>query len=305
METSTDHASIEALLEFYVEAGVDTALDETPHDRFDESVREPARAPERSVPAAIQPARLERVQPNRPSFTAAASADDAALAARAKAREAETLDELKTMLTNFEGCALKQTAKNLCFADGNPQARVMFVGEAPGADEDRMGLPFVGRSGQLLDRMLAAIALDRTSVYIANLVPWRPPGNRTPTPQEAAICRPFIDRQIELADPDIVVCLGAPSAQALLGIKEGILRSRGKWFTYDTGARTVKALATLHPAYLLRQPLQKRLAWRDFRALRKGASRACEPNETTQRRQSQAMTASSLPPISCADGGPG
>jgi DNA polymerase len=276
MAMSQDNSALETLLEFYVEAGVDLALDETPHDRFAESARErePPRAPERSTPAAIMPARLDQVPSARPAFTAAASADDAALAARAKAREAGTLDELRAMLMNFEGCALKQTAKNLCLADGNPEARVMFIGEAPGADEDRMGLPFVGRSGQLLDRMLAAIGLDRTKVYIANLVPWRPPGNRTPTPQEAAICRPFIDRQIELCDPDIVVCLGAPSAQALLGIKEGILRSRGKWFTYDTGKRTVRALATLHPAYLLRQPLQKRLAWRDFRALKKALAEA-------------------------------
>ena len=276
MKTSTDRLALEVLLEFYAEAGVDIALDETPHNRFAESARErePARAPERSVITTTMPTRLEPAAPSRPTFAAAASADDAALAARARAREAKTLDELKAMLTNFEGCALKQTAKNLCFADGSPEARVMFIGEAPGAEEDRAGLPFVGRSGQLLDRMLAAIGLDRTSVYIANLVPWRPPGNRTPTPQEAAICRPFIDRQIELCDPDIVVCLGAPSAQALLGIKEGILRSRGKWFTYDSGTRTVKALATLHPAYLLRQPLQKRLAWRDFRALKKALAEA-------------------------------
>jgi uracil-DNA glycosylase family 4 len=224
MQMSQDRAALEALVEFYVEAGVDVALDETPHDRFAESASEraPARAPDSTATATILPARMPPA-----------------------------------------------TAKNLCFADGNPEAAVMFVGEAPGAEEDRAGLPFVGRSGQLLDRMLMAIGLDRTKVYIANLVPWRPPGNRTPTPQEAAICRPFIDRQIELCDPDVIVCLGAPSAQALLGIKEGILRSRGKWFTYDTGTRAVKALATLHPAYLLRQPLQKRLAWRDFRALKK------------------------------------
>jgi uracil-DNA glycosylase len=271
MQMSQDRAALEALVEFYVEAGVDVALDETPHDRFAESAHEraPARAPDSIATATILPARLPPATASRPAFTASASADDAALAARAKAREAGTLDELKALLTSFEGCALKQTAKNLCFADGNPEAAVMFVGEAPGAEEDRAGLPFVGHSGQLLDRMLMAIGLDRTKVYIANLVPWRPPGNRTPTPQEAAICRPFIDRQIELCDPDVIVCLGAPSAQALLGIKEGILRSRGKWFTYDTGTRTVKALATLHPAYLLRQPLQKRLAWRDFRALKK------------------------------------
>ena len=127
----------------------------------------------------------------------------------------------------------------------------------------------MGRSGQLLDRMLAAIGLDRTQVYIANIVPWRPPGNRTPTPQEVAICKPFIERQIELADPDILVCLGGPAAQTLLGVKDGILRTRGRWFPTARGSATSGPSPTLHPAYLLRQPLQKRLAWRDFRALRR------------------------------------
>ena len=178
--------------------------------------------------------------------------------------------ELEALLARFEGCALKFSAKNLVFADGNPQGRVMLVGEAPGADEDRIGKPFVGRSGQLLDRMLAAIGLDRSKVYIANVVPWRPPGNRTPTPQEVAICKPFIERQIELAAPEFLVCLGGPATQNLLGIKDGILRARGRWFTYRTdGGREIRALATLHPAYLLRQPLQKRFAWRDFLALQR------------------------------------
>jgi uracil-DNA glycosylase len=146
---------------------------------------------------------------------------------------------------------------------------VMFVGEAPGREEDLEGLPFVGRSGQLLDRMMAAIGLDRTSAYIANIIPWRPPGNRTPTPQEAAICLPFILRQIELSHAEILVCLGGPSAQALLGAKEGILKTRGRWFPYLAGSREMRAMATLHPAYLLRQPLQKRLAWRDLLMLKK------------------------------------
>jgi DNA polymerase len=172
-------------------------------------------------------------------------------------------------LEAFEGCALKHTATRLVFADGNPQAKIMFVGEAPGRDEDIEGLPFVGRSGKLLDRMIATIGLDRSKAYIANVIPWRPPGNRTPTPQETAICLPFIRRQIELADPDIVVCLGGPAMQTLLGIKDGITRSRGRWFPYDTGSREIKALATFHPAFLLRSPLQKRFAWRDFLALKK------------------------------------
>ena len=157
----------------------------------------------------------------------------------------------------------------MVFADGNPAARVMFVGEAPGYEEDMSGTPFVGRSGKLLDRMMAAIGLDRTSAYIANVVPWRPPGNRTPTPQETAICLPFVRRQIELANPDVLVCLGGPSMQTLLGTRDGITRMRGRWFPYDTGTREIRAIATFHPAFLLRSPLQKRLAWRDFMAIKK------------------------------------
>ncbi len=191
------------------------------------------------------------------------------MAAREAAGSAKNLDELRTLMENFAGCTLRATATQLVFADGNPKARVMFVGEAPGRDEDLAGLPFVGRSGKLLDRMMAAIGLDRTQAYIANVVPWRPPGNRTPTPQETAICLPFIRRQIELVDPDILVCLGQPSTQTLLETKEGITKTRGRWFKYHTGRREIRALATYHPAFLLRSPLQKRLAWRDFLALKK------------------------------------
>ena len=164
---------------------------------------------------------------------------------------------------------MRLTAKQLVFADGNPQARLMFVGEAPGREEDLEGLPFVGRSGQLLNRMLAAIGYDRTSAYIANIIPWRPPGNRTPTPQESAICLPFIQRQIELANPDVMVCLGGPSMQTLLGVKDGIRKTRGRWFAYQTGTREIRAMPTFHPAYLLRSPLEKRHAWRDFLAIKK------------------------------------
>jgi DNA polymerase len=164
---------------------------------------------------------------------------------------------------------LRTTAKQLVFADGNPAARLMFVGEAPGRDEDIEGLPFVGRSGKLLDRMLTAIGLDRTSVYIANIVPWRPPGNRDPSLQETQICLPFITRQIQLVDPDILVCLGKPATAGLLGVSEGIRKTRGRWFSYNTGAREIRAIATFHPAYLLRSPLEKRLAWRDFLAIKK------------------------------------
>jgi DNA polymerase len=197
----------------------------------------------------------------------------AVMAAREAASAATTLDELRAMLDRFDGCALKVGASRLVFADGNPQAKLMFVGEAPGRDEDIQGLPFVGRSGQLLDRMLAAIGLDRTSVYIANIIPWRPPGNRTPTPQESQICLPFIRRQIELVDPDLLVCLGGPSAQTLLGLKDGITRTRGRWFAYTNGARDIRAIATFHPAFLLRSPLQKRIAWRDFLAVKAALTR--------------------------------
>jgi len=250
------------LLDFYAEAGVDASLGEQPVDRLAAADTPPPRAPQR----------VATPRPDvRPAAAAAAppSPDAAAMAAREAAKSAQTLDELRGILDKFDGCALKATATKLVFADGNPQARVMFVGEAPGRDEDIEGLPFVGRSGKLLDRMLAAIGLDRSSVYIANIVPWRPPGNRTPTPQESAICLPFIMRQIELADPDILVCLGGPSAQTLLGIKEGITKTRGRWFSFNTGKREIRAMPTFHPAFLLRSPLQKRFAWRDFLAIKK------------------------------------
>jgi DNA polymerase len=145
----------------------------------------------------------------------------------------------------------------------------MFVGEAPGREEDIEGLPFVGRSGKLLDRMIGAIGLDRRTAYIANVIPWRPPGNRTPTPQETQICLPFIRRHIELVNPDVLVTLGNPSTQALLATREGIMRTRGRWFDYDAGQRMIRALPTFHPAYLLRSPSYKRLAWQDLRAITK------------------------------------
>ncbi|HVV62802.1 MAG TPA: uracil-DNA glycosylase [Pseudolabrys sp.] len=260
-------AAARELLQFYAEAGVDALLGEQPVDRFAGDPPGPALRPARAQ-THVSSAQLD------PDARAAAPAapvapDAAAMAAREAAKSARTLDELRAILEKFEGCALKATASRLVFADGNPQSRVMFVGEAPGRDEDIEGLPFVGRSGKLLDRMLSAIGLDRTNVYIANIVPWRPPGNRTPTPQESQICLPFILRQIELADPDILVCLGGPSAQTLLGIRDGITKSRGRWFTFNTGKRDIRAIATFHPAFLLRSPLQKRFAWRDFLAIKK------------------------------------
>jgi DNA polymerase len=276
MNRNRDHAARE-LLAFYQEAGVDALVGETPVDRFadDPPKTTPAPPPEAAGPRGGpgSPAPSVRMPAPEPAGRGGAappqSPDAAVMAAREAARSAASLEELRAILDRFEGCALRTTATQLVFADGNPKARVMFVGEAPGRDEDIEGLPFVGRSGKLLDRMLAAIGLDRTSVYIANIVPWRPPGNRTPTPQESAICLPFTLRQIELAGPDVLVCMGGPSAQTLLNIRDGILKTRGRWFAYQTGTREIRAIATLHPAYLLRQPLQKRLAWRDFLAIKK------------------------------------
>ena len=255
------------LLAFYIEAGVDALIGEEPIDRMADEAPAP---PPVTVRPAAPPVQLRNDAPRQVFQTnAPASPDAAVMAAREAAKTAATLDDLRALLENFTGCPLRNTATQLVFADGNPQGRVMFVGEAPGYEEDISGKPFVGRSGKLLDLMMEAIGLDRTTAYIANVVPWRPPGNRTPTPQETAICLPFIRRQIELANPDFLVCLGGPAMQTLLGVKDGITRSRGRWFPYDSGAREIKALATFHPAFLLRGPLQKRFAWRDFLALKK------------------------------------
>ncbi len=283
------------ILAFHLEAGVDVAVGEVPVDRFAESAAEAARrasartglpgagamaAPRVAMPErpagtgtgpsgerAPPPAHVTHMAPASGPQMAAHAPDVAVMAARDAAHTAASLEELRALLEAFDGCPLKRTATRLVFADGNPAAKVMFVGEAPGRDEDVQGLPFVGRSGRLLDLMLAAIGLDRTSAYIANVIPWRPPGNRTPTPQETAICLPFIKRQVQLADPDVVVCLGGPSAQALLGASEGITKLRGRFLPYDTGSRTIQAIATFHPAYLLRTPLGKRYAWRDLLAI--------------------------------------
>ena len=254
------------LIAFYLDSGADALLGEEPVDRMADEHPAPA------MPVGLPPASPPLPPPQgRKALQAAAPAspEAAVMAARQAARNAASLDDLRALLAEFEGCALRTTATQLVFADGNPQSRVMFVGEAPGHDEDVIGRPFVGRSGKLLDLMMAAIGLDRTKVYIANVVPWRPPGNRTPTPQETAICLPFIRRQIELANPDLLVCLGGPAMQTLLGIKDGITRARGRWYPFDTGSREIRALATFHPAFLLRSPLQKRFAWRDFLALKK------------------------------------
>jgi DNA polymerase len=252
-----------ALLSWYVEAGVDEAILASPVDRL-------RPAPKSAPPAVVSAA----AAPVPPSPAAVAPRAPAAVprAARALARDAASLEELRAVLEGFEGCGLKVTATNTVFADGVVGADVMVIGEAPGADEDRQGKPFVGVSGQLLDRMLASIGLSRTeSVYITNILPWRPPGNRQPTPAEIATCLPFVERHIELAAPKVLMFAGGTSAKSLMGRKEGITRLRGTWMDWPqpNSGGTIPALATYHPAYLLRSPGQKASAWKDLLDLRR------------------------------------
>lgn len=272
LSTSADeHTQLADLLRWFVEAGADEAIGDDPIDRL-AAVPDP----EPRASNGAKPPLPGAKQPIRPQAPQAELADDKAAIddARALAAAASNLDDLREAMAGFAGCPLKATAKNLVFADGNPRAKIMLVGEAPGRDEDIQGLPFVGRSGQLLDRMLASIGLSRDTVYISNVLPWRPPGNRTPTPAETAMCLPFILRHIELVGPKVLVCIGGVSAKELFGTKTGITRLRGQWKDFDPEAvggpagQTMPAIAMLHPAYLLRQPAQKRLAWRDLLSLK-------------------------------------
>ncbi|QPC87241.1 uracil-DNA glycosylase [Mesorhizobium sp. NBSH29] len=264
--------SLRDLLGFYADAGVDEPLEDLPVDRFAQSAAAKAKLAlpaQARAPEARASSRQMAGENNAGSVLqsqAAAIPDGAQVAlAREAAQSANSLDALKNVMAAFEGCNLKLTAKNLVFADGNPDADLMLVGEAPGRDEDLEGLPFVGRSGLLLDRILAAIGRDRTSAYIANVIPWRPPGNRDPSPMETEICRPFIERQIELAAPKILVALGNPSTRLLLQTQAGIMRMRGNWGVHRTpSGLEIPTMPTLHPAYLLRNPAHKKLSWRDF-----------------------------------------
>lgn len=245
------------LLEWYRAAGVDIAVGEAPVDRFAQ------RAPARVAPPVVA---ANVTGHERPAEPLALGGDPSE--ARSLAAGAQTLDELEAILGAYDGCGLKLRATQLVFGDGNPKAEIMLIGEAPGAEEDRQGKPFVGKSGQLLDRMLAAIGLDRTKVYIANTVPWRPPGNRTPSPEEMALCLPFLHRQVELVAPKIVLTLGGPAMQTVFSSTVGIIKMRGKWDEVTLGNHRVLALPTLHPSYLLRNPPAKQQAWRDLLSLK-------------------------------------
>ena len=274
MNEHADTDALVALLAWQVEAGAIDAIGHEPVNRL----TRPAVAPPQNIPAPPQ------TQPTTPSATkpsmaqrpapeskppAAASTSEASAPHLAEA--AQTFEELRAAVAAFEGCALKKTATNLVFSDGNPEARLMLIGEAPGADEDRLGKPFVGVSGQLLDRMLAAVGYDRTNALITNVLFWRPPGNRTPTPTEIAACLPFVERMIEIVDPAVLVLVGGIAAKTMLARSEGIMKLRGRWLEFQTPrmSRPVPTIATFHPAYLLRSPGQKRLAWQDFITIRR------------------------------------
>lgn len=258
------------LLEWYLEAGVDETIGEAPVNRYLDppAIRATASAARNSPPPAPSFHGMEDVPSAAPARTPAtpAAADQALQSAWTLAASAMTVEELRRALEGFDGCALKKTATNLVLGDGNPEARVILIGEAPGAEEDRQGLPFVGASGRLLDRMLGSIGLDRTQVYISNTVFWRPPGNRNPTTMEMAVCMPFVERLIELVDPEILVAMGGAAAKVLLAQNVGIGQLRGRWYAYSTPRlpRPAEATAIFHPAYLLRSATHKGDAWRDL-----------------------------------------
>jgi uracil-DNA glycosylase len=262
-----------ALLDLQIALGADEALGDSPVDRLRPLPEQPASAP---APPSGPPGPQAVVR----AFASVSGAQAALQSAREIAAACVTLDELRAAIDGFTACPLRTTANKTVFADGRAGAAVMLIGEAPGRDEDLQGLPFVGRSGQLLDRMLAAVGLDRrgrdNAVYISNVLPWRPPGNRAPTTEEAAMCLPFVERHIVLAQPRFLVLLGGAAAKFLLRVEDGIMRLRGRWRTYepsDSEGLTIPVMPTLHPAYLLRQPAQKSMAWRDLLQVRKRLGR--------------------------------
>jgi len=261
-----DPAAALALLRWYVEMGVDEAIGDIAPNRLLPVAPAPALAPPAAV-VARPPAPATRVAP---PGTFAESLAEAAQSARRLAAGADSIEALAALVAGFDDCPLKRTATKTVFIDGNPAAPIMFIGEAPGADEDRIGRPFVGRAGQLLDRMLAAIGLDRGMVQITNVIYWRPPGNRKPTTAEIAACLPFVLRHIALAAPQVLVLCGGTAASALLPVSEGITRLRGRWFELAVPGLDlpVPTLPMFHPAFLLRTPERKREAWRDLLALK-------------------------------------
>ena len=269
----TERQQLAALLDWYAAIGIDEAIGDTPRDSFAAPSPRPVAAAAASSPAPRRTASFTLPPLGAPAIVRPPiakpiiPASSEIAGARQLAEAATTLAELEAAISSFEGCALRKTATHTVFADGTPGAPVMVIGEAPGADEDRQGKPFVGRSGQLLDRMLAAIGLDRQSnVYITNILFWRPPGNRKPTEAEIALCLPFVWRHIALGMPRVVLLSGGTATSAMLGRAEGITKLRGKWFDLAVPGRDspVPALTTYHPSFLLRTPARKNESWRDF-----------------------------------------
>jgi len=279
---SAKRQSYQAALSWYIDQGVDVALEDKTIDRTKLVPVLPS-----AMPDAVSPAKKGGVAPPPPPETADPSAAmplgaaDARAEAVRLASEAKTLEELREAIQSFDGISLKKTATNLVFSDGSPEAKVMLIGEAPGADEDVLGKPFVGRSGQLLDKILASIGLARETddldraVYISNIINWRPPGNRTPAPAEIAVSMPFIERHIALVKPEVLILCGGVSAKSLLGRSEGISRLRNTWHDYTPQTKElpdspegIQAIATYHPSYLLRSPNQKRAVWQDMLSLK-------------------------------------
>jgi uracil-DNA glycosylase len=255
-----------ALLRWYVDQGLDEAVGEDAIDRFAAPQPLPVTPPVQPAARAPTPIRAPAPPPRAPvPLESPQLVEDA----RALAGRCNTLAELEAAVRAFEGCALKRTAKNTVFADGTPGAPVMIVGEAPGADEDRLGKPFVGVSGQLMDRMMEAIGLTRAGgFYITNILFWRPPGNRTPTLAEQSMCLAFTRRHVELAKPKLLVLAGGVAAKAVLDTTDGIMRLRGKWASYRLSDGTeLPTMPTFHPAYLLRTPASKRQSWQDLLAI--------------------------------------
>lgn len=270
MDAPLDPKAAESLLAFWAEAGVDASLNEVPIDRLAEGAER--------LKARQQP----KPPPTKPAIVGKAAAPDVSAAvaeARRLAAEANDLDALAAAIAAFEGCGLRyEGAKQAVFSRGDPQAPLMIIGEGPGADEDQQGAPFVGRAGKLLDKMLAAAGLTER-VFITNTVFWRPPGNRTPTPAEQAVCAPFVERAIALVNPKMLMLAGGASAKAMLKREEGILSLRGRWFEWKSDDETLAlpALPTLHPAFLLRQPAAKKKAWTDLLTLTERLDRPDRP----------------------------
>ncbi len=271
MKSIKDVTSLLSTLEFLEQSGAGEPLAELSTVKADLNIMSARKLfPPKSVEPFVAPVAVNKDVPKR-SVAPQLKKNQAHLEdAQKLAASAKTLNDLRKAIDAFEGCALKHTAMNTVFADGNPEADIMLIGEAPGADEDRQGLPFVGGSGQLLDKMLYAIGKNRQDdYYISNVIPWRPPGNRPPTREETMLCLPFITRHIELKKPKVLIFVGATAAKALLDTKEGMSKLRGRWFNYTIGDLTIPATVLFHPSYLIRSPGQKKHAWADLLKIKK------------------------------------